>query len=210
MNNFEDLLERYPALDECLDAINTARDAIIRVFENNGTLLVCGNGGSYCDAEHIAGELMKGFHKKRPLSGELKKNLVDFGGELGVRLSEGLQQPLRTISLIGMPALSTAVTNDITPEFAFAQQVMAFADDNSVFWGISTSGDACNVIAAAVTAKSLGAYTIGLTGAVGGKMNGLFDVVIKVPETETFKIQELHLPVYHAICLSVEEYFFED
>ena len=208
MDHIEMLTIRYPALNSCRIAIEAARDAIVRTFVNRGTLLICGNGGSYSDAEHITGELMKGFHKKRPLSTEQKQNLIDLGGELGSKLAKSLQQPLKAINLMGMPALSTAVANDIDPEFACAQQVLAFANENCAFLGISTSGNAKNVLAAAVTAKSLGVFTIGLTGADGGKMNGLFDIIIKVPETETYRIQELHLPVYHAICLSVEERFF--
>ena len=210
MNHINILISRYPSLNSCRGAVESATDAIIRAFENGGTLLVCGNGGSYSDAEHITGELMKGFHKKRPLTAEQKQAIITAGGELGARLSESLQQPLRTINLMGMPALSTAFSNDIDPEFTCAQQVLAFANDKSAFLGVSTSGNAKNVLAAAVVAKSLGALTIGLTGADGGKMNGLFDVIIKVPETETYRIQELHLPVYHAICLSVEEWFFAE
>ena len=210
MNQIEILITRYPVLRPCRDAIETAAAEIIRAFENGGTLLVCGNGGSYGDAEHVSGELMKGFHKKRPLPAEKKRNLISAGGELGGRLAESLQQPLRTINLMGMPAVSTAFSNDVNPEFTCAQLALAFADGNSVFLGISTSGNAKNVLAAAVTAKAMGARLIGLTGADGGKMNGLFDVIIKAPETETYKIQELHMPVCHAICLAAEERFFAD
>ena len=209
MDHIEVLIKRYPVLEVCRESIKKATDILIRTFENEGTLLVCGNGGSCGDAEHILGELMKGFHKKRSLSGEQKQELINVGGELGSSLAETLQQPLKTISLMGMPALTTAFANDAHYMFACAQMTLAYACSNSTLLGISTSGNAENVLAAAVVAKSLGACAIGLTGMDGGKMNSLFDIMIKVPETETFKIQELHLPVYHAICLAVEEHFFE-
>jgi D-sedoheptulose 7-phosphate isomerase len=210
MNHIDMLVSRYPVLQSCRYSIENAKDELICVFENGGTLLVCGNGGSGGDAEHIAGELMKGFHKKRPLLAKQKEKLIEVSKELGVELAETLQQPLRTISLMGMPALSTAFANDANAEFTFAQMVLAYASKNSALLGISTSGNAKNVLAAAVVAKSLGACAIGLTGADGGKMNGVFDVIIKVPETETYKIQELHMPVYHAICLEIEERFFSE
>ena len=208
MNHIKSLIKRYPVLKPCSDSIESATKALIRTFENDGTLLVCGNGGSCGDAEHILSELMKGFNKKRPLLNEQKQALININVELGSSLAETLQQPLKTISLMGMPALTTAFANDAKYEFACAQMTLAYACSNSTLLGISTSGNAENVLAAAVVAKSKGACTIGLTGAGGGKMNSLFDIMIKVPETETFKVQELHLPVYHAICLEVEEYFF--
>ena len=210
MDQIEQLIKRYPALSPCRDEIEKAIRQIIRAFERGGTLLVCGNGGSCADAEHIAGELMKGFRKRRPLSPEQKQKLAQVDKALGDCLAESLQQPLRTVSLMGAPALTTAFSNDVNPAFACAQQALAFADENSVFLGISTSGNAQNVLAAAVTAKAMGTPAIGLTGADGGKMNGLFDILIKVPETETYKIQELHLPVYHCVCAAVEEHFFSE
>jgi D-sedoheptulose 7-phosphate isomerase len=210
MSHIETLIERYPVLLQCRGDIEKACAKIIKTFVNNGTLLVCGNGGSCGDAEHIAGELMKGFHKKRPLSPEQKQSLISVSDDIGANLAETLQQPLRTISLMGMPALSTAFANDARSEYTFAQMALAYSCKNSTLLGISTSGNAENVLAAAVVVKSMGACTIGLTGAGGGKMKGIFDIIIKVPETETYKVQELHLPVYHAICLTVEEHFFDE
>jgi len=204
------LISRYPVLQQCYKSIEEAKNVLIRTFETGGTLLLCGNGGSCGDAEHMSGELMKGFHKKRPLSSEQKEKLTQIDGELGNTLAETLQQPLRTICLMGMPALTTAFANDASYELACAQMTLAYACKNSTLFGISTSGNAKNVLAAAIVAKSIGAYTIGLTGVDGGKMNNMFDLIIKVPESETYKIQELHLPVYHAICLEVEEYFFSE
>jgi len=210
MNHIELLVSRYPQLQQCCESIEKAKDALIKTFQNDGTLLLCGNGGSCGDAEHILGELMKGFHKKRPLSDKQKKMLSQAGGELGSRLAQTLQQPLRTISLMGMPALTTAFANDANYEFACAQMTLAYVCKGSTLFGISTSGNAKNVLAAAIVAKAAGACTVGLTGADGGEMNEMFDILIKVPESETFKIQELHLPVYHAICLEIEEFFFTE
>jgi len=210
MDNIRSLIKRYPVLESSYESIVKAKDALIRTFENDGTLLVCGNGGSCSDAEHILGELMKGFRKKRPLSDKQKSDLINNGGALGESLAETLQQPLKTISLMGMPSLTTAFANDVKYEFACAQMTLAYACKNSTLLGISTSGNAENVLAAAVVAKMHGACTVGLTGADGGMMNTYFDILIKVPETETFKIQELHLPVYHAICLDIEEHFFKE
>ena len=209
MNYIELMIERYPMLKKCRESIEKAIDTLIKTFENDGTLLVCGNGGSCSDAEHIVGELMKGFYKKRSLCSDQKQALIDAGGILGKRLAESLQQPLKTISLMGMPALTTAFVNDSHYMYSCAQMTLAYACKNSTLLGISTSGNAENVLAAAVVAKSKGAYTIGLTGANGGDMNDLYDIVIKVPEYDTYKIQELHLPVYHTICLMLENHFFD-
>lgn len=207
MIEVDDLIKRYPTLADSRAAIELAVSKLCGTIASGGTILLCGNGGSAADAEHIAGELMKSFIKPRPLNENLKRNLVRIGGELGAALAATLQTPIRALPLTGMPALSTAFANDADPYFVFAQQALAFADANSTLIGISTSGNSKNVIAACIAAKARGSFTIGLTGQSGGKMKDICDLTITVPETETYKIQELHLPIYHAICIAVENYF---
>ena len=208
MNHINNLIKRHPILESCKEQIEEATKRIITCYKADGTVLLCGNGGSSADAQHIAGELMKEFCKKRPLSGGEKEKLILVDSETGYFLAEKLQAPLRAICLNGLPALSTAFANDVDPVLVLAQQAYAYARENDILLGISTSGNAENVIMAAVAAKARGAYTIGLTGNTGGKMKEVYDLVIKVPEHETYLIQELHLPVYHAICLEVEDTFF--
>ena len=208
MEQINKLIQRYPILACCKEEIEEACRRIISCYKADGTVLLCGNGGSCADAQHIAGELMKGFCKKRPLSDPSREKLMSADSKLGSILADKLQAPLRAICLDGLPSLSTAFANDVDPLLTFAQQVFAYAKENDVFIGISTSGNAKNILAAAVAAKAKGAYAIGMSGITGGKMNDAFDLVIRVPETETYRIQELHLPVYHAICLTVEEAFF--
>lgn len=208
MTVIDTLIKNNPEFETCFSSIQTAKNFIITTYKNGGKVLSCGNGGSFADAEHLTGELMKGFLKKRPLKEELKKKFKITDKEDGLLLADSLQMPLRAISLGAMSSLSTAVSNDIDPRLAYAQQVLGLADSGDVFIGISTSGNAENVHYAAVTAKSLGATLIGLTGKNGGRMNDLYDVVIKVPETITYKIQEAHLKIYHAICIEVEHFFF--
>ena len=202
------LLERYPALIICRADIQKAYEALAACFDNGGKLLVVGNGGSAADAEHIVGELMKGFVKPRRLNREDAEALTAVDGELGPVLAENLQCALPAIAMDGHPALSTAYLNDCEPALCFAQQVNGFGKAGDVFLGISTSGNSKNVLYAAVTARAKGMKTVGLTGAKESKLALLCDVCIRVPETETYKIQELHLPVYHTLCLMVEERFF--
>jgi len=209
MNHINELIKRYPILEACKAEIEEAINRIIACYKADGTVLLCGNGGSSADAQHIAGELMKEFCKKRPLSGAEKEKLILVDPETGYFLAEKLQTPLRAICLNGLPSLSTAFANDVDPLLVLAQQAYAYARENDILIGISTSGNAENVIFAAVAAKAKKAYTIGLTGGTGGKMKEVYDLIIKVPEHETHLIQELHLPVYHAICREVEEAFFD-
>ena len=203
------MLTRYPVLAPCADAIETACAAIISAYERGGILLTCGNGGSCADADHIVGELMKGFCRRRPLDDAQRAALCETHGEWGALLAEQLQQPLRAVSLSGLSALATAFGNDVNPDLIYAQQAYAFASPTSVLLGVSTSGNARNVLAAAVAMKAKGGVTIGLTGADGGRMNEVYDIMLRVPETETYRVQELHLPVYHTICLAVESHFFK-
>lgn len=204
-----DLLVRYPQLSICKEAICHAFNLLSYSYRNNGKLLVCGNGGSAADAEHIVGELMKGFKNPRRLDDQYQEKLKDVDDVLGDRLAGQLQGALPAIALGGHSALTTAYINDCDPLLCFAQQVNGYGKEGDVLLGISTSGNSKNVIYAAITAKAKGMKVIGLTGEKNSKLSELADVCIQVPETETYKIQELHLPVYHCLCLMLEEEFFE-
>ena len=202
------LLERYPQLDVCERDIAYAYEVIRSCYECGGKLLIAGNGGSAADAEHIVGELMKGFRNPRRLPKEYADSLTAVDPELGKTLAENLQGALPAIALDGHPALSTACQNDCEPLLCFAQQVNGYGNAGDVLIGISTSGNSKNVLYAAVTAKAKGMKVIGLTGAKESRLADLSDVCIRVPETETYMVQELHLPVYHVLCLMIEEKFF--
>ena len=210
MKQVEELVERYPCLSECRKSIEEALRALIHCYESGGKTLICGNGGSCADADHIVGELMKSFIKKRPLPDELKAKLIDVGGALGKEMSTSLESPLRAISLCVHNSLNSAFSNDVGADFAYAQQVIGYADENDVFIGISTSGNAKNVIAAGLAAKAVGATTIGMCGKNTCSMDEFFDYVIHAPETETYRIQELHVPIYHALCAAIEDHFFDE
>ncbi len=202
------LLNRYPQVVPIQEKIMSAYAMLSSSFRSGGRLLLCGNGGSACDCEHIAGELMKGFLLPRPLPVEEQNALAALGAD-GKALAKKLQCALPTLSLTGLPALSTAFGNDVDPEITFAQQAYAYARPEDVLMGISTSGNANNVCFAAVAAKCRGAKVIGLTGLGGGKLAAYCDLLLDVPETETYRVQELHLPVYHCLCAMLEHSFFE-
>ena len=204
-----ELVMRYPVLGIVRDDVNKAYSLLEACYENGGKLLIAGNGGRAADAEHIVGELMKGFVKRRPLPKELKRALIDTDPIRGSELSEKLQQGLPAIALTNHAALSSAFANDVDGMLSYAQQVNGYGKEGDVFLGISTSGNSENVMYAAVTAKAKGMKVIGLTGRDGGKLAKLADVAIVVPEQETYKIQELHLPIYHALCLMLEDHFYE-
>ena len=204
----KDLIERYPVLSYSREDIHTAFQLLCRSYENNGKLLVCGNGGSASDSEHIVGELMKSFSRKRPLPMDLRNNLLKVSKDKGAYLVDHLEGALTAISLTCHSALCTAIANDTDPSLIFAQQVVGYGKKEDVIIGISTSGNAINVYHAILTAKSLGLSTIGLTGRTGGNLSGICDVVIRVDATKTPIVQELHQPVYHALCNMLEEYFF--
>ena len=208
MKHLELLIERYPALAVCESEIKRAIEAIIACYEKGGKLLLCGNGGSCADCDHIVGELMKGFLKKRPLDDSKKAEMREKCAELDDATLSKLQAGLGAISLPSITALGSAFNNDVDPELTYAQATLALGKAGDVFIGLSTSGNAKNVAAAARVAKGLGMTVIGMSGEGGGKLAALSDIAIRVPENETFKIQELHLPVYHAICAEVEEYFY--
>lgn len=205
----EELMKRYPLLSCVQSEIEAAYRILETSYLGGGKLLVAGNGGSAADAEHIVGELMKGFVKKRPLDGAMRKALLDTDPELGAELGVKLQKSLPAICVMGHTALTTAFANDMDAVMACAQQVNGYGKPGDVFLGISTSGNSKNILYAAVTAKARGMKVIGLTGRDGGRLAGLCDAAIIVPEQETYKIQELHLPVYHALCLMLEERFYE-
>lgn len=205
----ENLIERYPQLECCSGAIYQTYKLIVDSYEAGGKLLVAGNGGSASDAEHIVGELMKGFALPRKICHEWKDKLIEADAELGVELADKLQGALPAIALCGHNSLSTAISNDIDATIAFAQQLYGYGQPGDIFLGITTSGNSSNIIQAAVVAKAKGIKIVGLTGKSGGKLLKLADVMIRVPENETYKIQELHLPVYHCICMMLEEHFFK-
>lgn len=207
-NHIEHLIDRYPKLIVCRETIINAYMILEETYSSGGKLLVCGNGGSASDSEHIVGELMKEFRLKRKVYVDQAVVLKEIDPELGQLLAENLQGALPAISLTGHSSLQTAFMNDAVPELVFAQQVNGYGKSGDVFLGISTSGNSKNVLYAAVTAKSKGLKVIGLTGSKENKLMKFADVCIRVPETETYKIQELHLPVYHCLCLMLEERFF--
>lgn len=177
-------------------------------FSSDHKLLVAGNGGSAADSEHIAGELMKRFRKPRPIPASLASKLISIDSVRGANLAKNLEQSLMAIPLVAHEALTTAYINDVDGLGVFAQQLYGFGRAGDVFLAISTSGNSQNIMNAAVVARALGIKIIGLTGADGGELGRFADVAVKVPETETYKIQELHLPIYHCWCLMLEEHFF--
>ncbi len=208
MRYLEELMERYPVLSGIRQQIEEAYEILKECYENGGKLLIAGNGGSCADAEHIVGELMKGFVKQRAVSADFAEKLKTADPKLGKELVEKLQGGLPAIALTGHPGLSTAYLNDVDGEMIFAQQTYGYGRKGDVLLGISTSGNSRNIMYAVTAAKAVGMKTIGLTGKDGGLLKKAADTAIVVPETETFKIQELHLPVYHALCLMLEEQFF--
>ena len=208
MKHINLLMERYPVLESCKNDIIAAFDLLDDVYSKERKMLICGNGGSAADAERVVGELMKGFRYSRKLLSTEVDNLQKIDTEMGKVLAENLQSALPAIALDGHPALSTAYMNDCEPLLCFAQQVNGLGRQGDVLFGISTSGTSKNVLYAAVTAKSKGMKVVGLTGAKDSKLSALADICIKVPETETYMVQELHLPVYHCLCLMLEEKFF--
>ena len=205
----DELIKRYPILERVREDIEAVYGILERCYENGGKLLIAGNGGSAADAEHIVGELMKGFVKRRPVTEEMKEALEKADPVRGKELSEKLQGGLPAIALVDHAALSTAFANDVDGMLSYAQQVNGYGKPGDVFLGISTSGNAENVMYAAETAKAKGMQVVGLTGKDGGKLAGIADAAVIVPEMETYKIQELHLPVYHALCLMLEHRFYE-
>ena len=208
MAHLDELVERYPSLSTCRKDIEAAYKLMEEAYEGDHKLLIAGNGGSAADSEHIAGELMKRFKITRPCPPEFAEKLKSIDPERGENLAKNLERGLMAIPLVAHEALTTAYINDVDGLGVFAQQLYGFGRSGDAFLGISTSGNSKNVMSATVVARALGIKVIGLTGATGGELAEVADVVIKVPETETYKIQELHLPVYHCLCLMLEDRFF--
>lgn len=196
------MTDRYPALECVRQDVNDAFEILKSSYENGGKPLVCGNGGSASDSEHIVGELMKGFYRQRPLP-EAEKEAI---GEI----SAYLQGALPAIALTGHPALATAFLNDVKPDMIFAQQVYGYGREGDVLIAISTSGNSVNVLHAVTVAKAKGLQVIGLTGRDGGRLKEVCDVCVTVPARVTAEVQEYHLPVYHTLCAMLEEHFFPE
>ncbi len=204
--HIDHLLQHYPELAPVVPQIDAAVEAILTMHKNGGKLLLCGNGGSAADSDHISGELLKGFLLRRPMPADERKA---FGADMEVTAHlDEFQRGVCALPLPQLAAVLSAYANDVNPTMVFAQLVYAAGRKNDVFLGLSTSGNSKNVVLAAETAKSLGFFTIGMTGEGGGKLANICDVVIKVPSKETYRIQEYHLPIYHAICAEVESALF--
>lgn len=205
----DELFQRYPMLKECEADIAAALTLMKETYLNGGKILVCGNGGSCSDAQHIVGELMKGFLLKRPMTAEQKNAFAEtLGKEDAENFSARLQRGIPAIALDGMSALFTAYANDADADYVYAQAVFGYGKPEDLLIGISTSGNSKNIVLAAKAAKALGVRTVALTGKKESKLSALCDVTVRVPETETFKVQELHLPVYHYLCADMENTFF--
>ena len=200
--------ERYPTLVPIKEDILNTYTILEECYKNGGKLLIAGNGGSAADAEHIVGELMKKFKISRPVPETLAEKLEIIDPVIGKQLANDLEQGLMAIPLVAHEALTTAYLNDVGSLSVYAQQLYGYGRPGDVFLGISTSGNSQNILYATVLAKAIGMKTIGLTGRAGGNMSKLADITIRVPADETYMIQELHLPVYHCLCLMIEEYFF--
>lgn len=206
--HIDQLIDRYPKLIVCREDIAKAYEILETVYISKRKMLVSGNGGSASDSEHIVGELMKEFKLKRKIYADQAEAMKAIDPEMGAMLAENLQGALPAICLTGHSSLTTAFMNDANADLIFAQQVNGYGKPGDVYLGISTSGNSKNVIYAAITAKAKGLKVIGLTGSRDSKLSRIADVCIRVPETETYKIQEQHLPVYHCLCLMLEDKFF--
>lgn len=204
----DELVERYPALECCRESVRQASEILIDSYTHGGKLLIAGNGGSAADAEHIVGEMMKSFRIQKTLPEGYADALYAADPEMGSVLRSHLQGALPAIALAGHISLSTAYMNDCEPLLCFAQQVNGYGRPGDVLLGISTSGNSRNVLYAAVAARARAMKVIGLTGEKGGRLERYSDVCIKAPAAETYKIQELHLPIYHCICQVVEKHFY--
>lgn len=203
------LTEKYPQLQVCQTAIENAGKALTSCYKQGGKLLVCGNGGSSSDSDHIVGELMKSFEKKREITNELREALKKVSEERGSYIASLLQGSLPAISLNAHSGLVSAISNDIDPSLIFAQQVQGYGKEKDVFLGITTSGNSQNVIDAAIVAKAKGMTVIGLTGKGGGRLKEYSDICIAVPASNTASVQELHLPIYHSLCKLLENNLFK-
>ena len=205
MNYVENMVKRYPELSVCEREVALAVEAFVDCYNAGGKILICGNGGSAADAEHISGELLKGFMQKRPITSEEAEKLASLGD-----VAEKLQRGIPSVPLTSLSAALSAFANDVDPELVFAQLVFALGRENDLVVGLSTSGNSKNVVKALEVARSLGIKTLAMTGESGGKLASIADITVKVPATETYKIQEYHLPVYHAVCAEAERIIFKE
>ena len=205
---FDSLFIRYPLLETCKDSIYKAFELLKETVLRQNILYLAGNGGSAADSEHIVGELMKSFMAKRPIDEKLADKLKSLYGEEGGKLSLELEGGFRALSLPSLISLSTAIINDVNSDVMFAQMLNSIGVEGDVFWGISTSGNSKNIVNAAMLAKAKGLKVMALVGQKECRLDALCDVIIHVPETETYKVQELHLPVYHALCAMLESEFY--
>lgn len=204
----EHLLQRYPVLSRCREEIAAARELMLQTYRMGGKILLCGNGGSCADCDYIVGELMKGFLSRRKMEEHDRERFFSLCGEEGAFYADSLQYGIPALSLAGTAAVNSAFNNDVEPALVYAQGVWAMGQKNDLLIGLSTSGNSENVINALITAKAKGLKSLGLTGAGECAMDRWCDTVIHVPERETFKIQELHLPVYHYLCAAMEAELF--
>ena len=205
---FDSLFIRYPVLEGCKGSIYKAFELLKETVLRQNILYLAGNGGSAADSEHIVGELMKSFMAKRPIDEKLADKLKSLYGEEGEKLSLDLEGGFRALSLPSLTSLSTAIINDVNSDVMFAQMLNSIGVEGDVFWGISTSGNSKNIVKAAMLAKAKGLKVMALVGQKECRLDALCDVIIHVPETETYKVQELHLPVYHALCAMIESEFY--
>ena len=208
VGEMEEFLARYPELSVCRESLEAMIEMVMKTFRNGGTLFTCGNGGSAADSEHICGEFLKGFRMRRQLTADCRGRFESLYGEEGAAVAAKLQNGLRCISLLSHPAYLSAFANDVDAELVFGQQLWALGRKGDVLLAISTGGNAANVKRALMVAKVLGIRSILLTGNRHGCCEGLADCVVAVPESETYRIQELHLPVYHLLCMAVEAAIF--
>ena len=206
MNRIDELISRYPVLEVCRESIEESCDMICECVKSGGKILTCGNGGSAADSQHIVGELMKSFVKNRPVDEKILSRIDDEN--LRGYFRKNLQSGIPAMSLVSESALITAYLNDCEPDLVFAQQVLGIGNSGDVLLGISTSGNSSNVVYAFEIARAKNLKTIALTGKSGGKLKSIADISICVPSEVTFQIQELHLPIYHALCLEIEARFF--
>lgn len=206
----DELIGRYPVLSSQKNNIAGAYEILKTCFDSDKKLLIAGNGGSCADAEHILGELMKSFRKRRPVSEEFRKKLIEASPEEGDVIADKLGYSLMTVALSSNQTLNTAFSNDVDGDYVYAQQILGYGRKGDVYLAISTSGNSRNIIHSVPVAKAMGITVIGLTGRDGGKLAKMADCSVIAPENETFKIQELHLPIYHALCLMLEETYFDE
>ena len=208
LKEFETVLENHPGLEVCRKDIEAAFVLLLSTVRNGGLIMTCGNGGSASDSGHIVGELMKGFKDRRPLTADQRDALCKAFPEEGPALADHLQQAIPAIALTDQAAISTAFANDVDPDLVFAQQVLGYGRSGDTLIGLSTSGNSKNVVNACKVAKAFGVKTIALTGEGGGALAGLCDVTVRVPACKTYRVQEYHLPVYHALCAMLEAEMF--